>query len=127
MIIDIAAAVFVTIGAGFMFIASVGVIRFPDLYSRMSAVSKAATLGLSSLAVAVVLNQGNDPYVILRALAVIAFTALTTPISAHLLARSAYVQQVPLWEGTIRDELRGRYESERVRPPGSKDVDGNGR
>jgi multicomponent Na+:H+ antiporter subunit G len=36
----------------------------------------------------------------------------TTPVSAHMIARAAYLSGVPLWEGTLSDEMRGRYDPE---------------
>jgi multicomponent Na+:H+ antiporter subunit G len=41
-----------------------------------------------------------------RAVLVIAFFFLTAPVGAHMIAQAAYAVGVPLWEGTITDELR---------------------
>jgi len=46
-----------------------------------------------------------------RAMAVVLFTFLTAPVAAHMIARVAYFIGEPLWEGTVVDELRGRYDS----------------
>jgi hypothetical protein len=46
-----------------------------------------------------------------RAWAGVAFIVLTAPVAAHVIGRAAYVRNVPLWHGTITDELRGRYAS----------------
>jgi len=48
--------------------------------------------------------------VVTRALLAIAFFFLTAPVAAHMIGRAAYFVGVPLWEGTLRDELRGRYD-----------------
>ncbi len=95
-------------GAAFMFLASLGVLRMPDLYTRMSATSKAATLGsgLVMLAAAVYFNEFS---VAVRVLAIIVFLLLTVPVAAHMIGRAAYFDGVPLWEGTVLDELRGHY------------------
>jgi multicomponent Na+:H+ antiporter subunit G len=45
-----------------------------------------------------------------RALATVFFVFLTAPVAAHMIGRAAYVVGVPLWNGTIVDELHGRYE-----------------
>jgi multicomponent Na+:H+ antiporter subunit G len=39
----------------------------------------------------------------------IIFQFLTVPVSAHMIARSAYIRGVKLWEGSIIDQLRERY------------------
>jgi len=105
---EIVSAVLVLIGALFMFLAGVGIVRMPDLYTRMSATTKVATLGVGStlLAVAVYFNELG---ITSRALATIAFVLLTAPVAAHMIGRAAYFTGVPLWEGTVLDELRGHY------------------
>ena len=47
-----------------------------------------------------------------RMLAVIAFVFATAPVAAHVLGRAAYCSGMPLWSGTLSDELRGRYARE---------------
>src|SRR5690606_8370439 len=82
------------LGALFSLIAAIGILRLPDLYTRMHAASKAGTLGsgLMLFAIAVV---AFDAAVILRALAGFAFLLLTGPVSAHLLARAAFFSGFP--------------------------------
>jgi multicomponent Na+:H+ antiporter subunit G len=96
-------------GALFMLLAGVGILRMPDLYMRISATTKAATLGagLTLLALAVYFNQLG---IASRALATIVFIFLTAPVAGHMIARAAYFLGVPLWKGTIANELRGRYD-----------------
>jgi multicomponent Na+:H+ antiporter subunit G len=45
-----------------------------------------------------------------RALAAIAFFFLTAPVTAHLIGRASYFVGVSLWEGTVMDELQGKYD-----------------
>lgn len=97
------------IGALLMFLGGVGVLRMPDLFLRMSATTKVATLGIGCTLLAAAL-QFSELGIVSRALATIVFVLLTAPVSAHMLGRAAYVVGVPLWEGTIVDELRGRYD-----------------
>ena len=81
--------VLLVVGAVFSLAAAIGILRLPDLYTRMHAASKAGTLGsgLAFLAIAVIAMDGS---VALRALAGFLFVLLTAPISAHLLAKAAY-------------------------------------
>jgi len=51
----------------------------------------------------------SDTAIIVRALLVLAFLFLTTPVAAHVIGRAAYFIGVPLWEKTMFDELRGHY------------------
>jgi multicomponent Na+:H+ antiporter subunit G len=52
----------------------------------------------------------HDWGITMRALAASVFFLLTAPVSAHLMGRASYFLGVPLWEGTVIDELRGRYD-----------------
>lgn len=96
-------------GAGFIFLAALGMVRMPDVFSRMSCNAKAATLGLGLLLLGLAIHFG-ELGVASRALATIGFIILTTPVASHRIGRVAYLDGAPLWEGTIKDELRGRYE-----------------
>lgn len=77
------------VGAFFSLAAAIGILRLPDLYTRMHAASKAGTLG-SGLAFVAIAVFALDGSVALRALAGFVFFLLTAPISAHLLAKAAY-------------------------------------
>jgi len=106
---DIVITVFMFIGAFFMFVAALGVLRMPDLFMRLSTTTKAATLGAMSLLLATAFYF--DEYSISgRIAAIIAFIVLTAPVAAHMIGRAAYFSNVPLWKGTICDELRDRYD-----------------
>jgi multicomponent Na+:H+ antiporter subunit G len=77
------------IGAFFVLVAAIGVLKLDDLYMRMHAASKAGTLGSGVLLIALAIFS-RETDVVLRALAAFVFLLLTAPISAHLLARAAY-------------------------------------
>ncbi|MBW3613286.1 MAG: monovalent cation/H(+) antiporter subunit G [Chloroflexi bacterium] len=108
MINLLVAAVVVT-GTTFILLAAIGVVRMPDVYTRMQVSTKGASLGAGCVLLAVPVFFG-DVAIGVRALLIIIFIFLTTPISAHMLARAAYIVGVPLWEGSVTDELRGRYD-----------------
>jgi multicomponent Na+:H+ antiporter subunit G len=99
------------IGSALMLIAAIGVVRMPDLFTRMQATTKAATLGAGLVMLGTAVHFATFS-VTTRAVAAIAFVLLTAPIAAHLLGRAAYFLGVPLWEGSVRDELRDRYDWE---------------
>ena len=101
-------AILMFLGAFFIFIASLGLVRMPDLFLRMSATSKAATLGAGLMLLATIIYFNNFAITI-RVLSIIAFITLTIPVAAHMIARAAYFDGVPLWEKTKIDELRGHY------------------
>lgn len=111
MITDALAAFFILAGSFFMLVASLGVFRMPDLLTRMHATTKSGVLGAGLIMCGVMLFF-IDSSVTLKALAVMAFTTLTSPIAAHAIGRAGYFIGVPLWDKTIKDELHGRYDEE---------------
>jgi multicomponent Na+:H+ antiporter subunit G len=97
-------------GASFLLVASIGLVRMPDLFTRMQATSKASSLGAGFMLLAVAVRfhaSGIAP----RAFATVIFIFLTAPIAAHLIGRAAYVIGVPLSPLTIADELRDQENS----------------
>ncbi len=112
MKIEVISAVFLLLGAGFMVIAALGLVRFPDLFTRMHAASKAGSLGLGAILAGVALAYPT-PIVIAKCMMVLLFVFLTTPIAAHMLGRAAYLLKVPFWKGTVADELKDRYSDDR--------------
>lgn len=92
------------IGALFSLLAVIGILRLPDLYTRMHSASKAGTVGSGAVLIAIAL-VAFDAAVILRALAGIVFFMLTAPISAHLLSRAAYIAGYRPCKETVLNEL----------------------
>jgi multicomponent Na+:H+ antiporter subunit G len=97
------------VGAGFLLLAAIGVLRMPDLFTRMQTATKAVTLGISCILFSVALYM-QDFGVSVRAVLTVVFFFLTAPVAAHVIGRAAYIVGVPLWKQTIVDELRGRYD-----------------
>lgn len=102
-------ALFLVLGSLFMLTASLGVLRMPDIFMRMSASTKATTLGLSTLLVAALISFG-EVGVQGRILAILVFLVLTSPVAAHAIARAAYLSGAKLWGGTSVDQLRNCYD-----------------
>ena len=101
--IGILGALLVLAGALLALLAAVGVLRLPDVFTRMQASTKASTLGLGCLlAGLVLLHPGTE--VVIRAGSIAAFIMLTVPVSAHAIARAAARTGAPLWIGTHVDE-----------------------
>lgn len=100
-------AILALMGAGLILVAAVGILRMPDLYSRMQAASKAAPLGLVLLAAAAAIHIGGTGAAI-RAGLIGAFLCLTAPIAAHTIARAGYRSNTPLADEAVIDELRAQ-------------------
>lgn len=77
----------VVLGLVVMTIGVIGLYRMPDLYLRLHAASKAVVLGVVALAAASAAT--GDGAIIARAALIAGFLLLTTPVSAHAIARAA--------------------------------------
>jgi multicomponent Na+:H+ antiporter subunit G len=105
MIQDLAASLLLILGGAFMFLAAVAIIRMPDLYMRMSATTKAGTMGIGLILLGTVAHFG-DAAVAIRATGIIFFGFLTAPVAAHMIARAAFFSNVPLWENSVVNQLQ---------------------
>jgi multicomponent Na+:H+ antiporter subunit G len=103
--------VLLLLGAVFMLLAAIGMVRMPDVLTRLHSSTKSGTLGVGLIMLGVALVFG-DFAIGVRALAIVIFMFFTAPVAAHMIARATYLSGVPLWEGTLSDELRGRYDPE---------------
>jgi len=101
---NILVGLLVIVGALFTLFAAMGVLRFPDLYTRMHAASKAGVFGSGLILIGLAIHA-TDVAIALRAILAILFLILTTPISAHLLAKAAYGAGYRPWKGTACDEM----------------------
>jgi multicomponent Na+:H+ antiporter subunit G len=86
---EIVTAVLVLVAALMCFAAGVGLLRFPDVLSRLHAATKPQILGLICVTLDVAVNNLSVGTVTL-CVAIVAFQLLTAPMAAHLVARAAY-------------------------------------
>lgn len=108
MWINIIAGLLLVTGSVFTLIAAIGMMRFPDLLLRMHAATKAGTMGVGLILIGVIIHFMAWE-VTIKSIITITFTFITVPIGAHMIARAAYFINIPLWDGTIIDELRDHY------------------
>lgn len=92
-------------GTFLMLLTGLGLVRMPDVFTRMHAATKAASLGVALLLIAAALHFGQTG-VVTKALATVVFIFLTAPVAASLLGRAAYARRTPLWDQSVLDEGR---------------------
>lgn len=86
----------VALGAFFGFVAAVGLIRLPDVYTRTHAASKSDTLG-AMLALAGVAVVVDARLATVKAVFLLVFMFMTNPTAAHAIARAARDQGIEPW------------------------------
>lgn len=106
-IIDIITGTLIFLGAVLNLIASFGVVKLPDVYTRNHAASKSATLGIMCILFGTCLYFFQSEGVFnSRLILAIAFIFITSPVAGHLIIRAAYNTNVPMCHNSIRDDLK---------------------
>jgi len=116
VILDIVAGILIVAGLAFLALGVIGVVRFPDYYSRTHAVAKAETLGtllmFSGLIVYLRLGEGSAQLILITV-----FAFLVNPTATHALARVAILRRLPSWKAP---ERRAAEAQQRPRRQGGK-------
>ena len=99
---EVVAAALLVLGTVLVLARALGVNRFDDVFCRMHAATKAATLGVILIAAAAMLRV--DGSAVPKLGLVIVLQLLTAPLGAHLLGRAAH-QRGELSPRTVLDEL----------------------
>jgi monovalent cation/proton antiporter MnhG/PhaG subunit len=84
-----------TLGAGFLVVATLGVLRFRDPFQRMHAATKAGTLGAGLVLAGAAVTKGSLDATLVAVLTIV-FLIATMPVAGHLLGRAAYISGAPL-------------------------------
>jgi len=101
---ELVSTICIIIGTVFIIIASVGILKLPDFYIRMSAITKAGTVGVGFIALGIAIYF-NDLSISIKSFVIISFMMVTAPVAAHIIARAAYRQGIPFWGKNLVDEL----------------------
>ena len=97
---------------GLFFVASavLGTLRFPDVFTRMHAITKAGTLGVGLMLASAAVFFIDDVSLVTRAAAVLVFTLITAPVSAQMIGRAAYLCGGPGDPSIDVDQLAEAYD-----------------
>lgn len=109
MLHEIISSVFIWIGVIFMVVSAVGIIRLPDFYIRMSAITKAATLGIGFIVTGIGIYF-DDLLIVTKVVAIIFFMILSSPVAAHVISRAASRHHIPFWKRTRYNEFKAYQE-----------------
>lgn len=108
IIFDMSSALCLLLGGFLCLSGGVGIIRFPDFYTRMHAVGVTDTLGAGMILIGLLL-QTPEFLVVLKLLLILVMTVFISPVASHALAKAAFRNDlVPLSDG---NENKGETES----------------
>lgn len=113
---EVIGAILILIGVVISFVSAIGLLRFPDVYTRAHASSKSATLGVLSILVGTLLYfLISSGHFSIRLILGIIFVFLTAPVASHLISRSAYRSGAALAPVSIEDELKAYMEERKIK------------
>ena len=95
--------IFLFIGAIFYLLGSLGIVRFPDLYTRLQASTKTIIIGVFGIIIAAIIKEGFSP-ISAKSLLIGLFLLFTAPTASHAMARAGYYSGVRMTELSIRDD-----------------------
>lgn len=104
---DVIAVVLAGIGVFFSLSGALGIVRMPDLYNRIQCSSKSVTMGALPLLAGLAVAENPDSTFGSRALIVAFLLCVFSPVASHALGRAAYKRGVPMWEGSVTDQVEG--------------------
>ena len=102
-ITEILGIALVTIGLLFYILGVIGLVRFPDVYSRIHASGKVSTLGIVFFCAGAAVLM---PATTLKVLALAIFMIISQPVASHAVASAAFRSGVEMHE-PVRNDLQG--------------------
>jgi multicomponent Na+:H+ antiporter subunit G len=100
---EIIGYVLIILGLGFDMFGCIGLLRLPDVYNRLQATTKCVTLGTCNILLGTFVIKGFCTTGV-KAILVVLFLLLTSPVAAHALARGAHKSGVKLWPKSVVDK-----------------------
>ncbi len=112
---EILVSIFLIIGAFFMLVGSIGMVRLPDLFMRLHAPTKSSTLGLGSFLIASMIYWGFQGRFGFAEILLTLLAFITAPVSANLMAQAALHLRLRSLSGEVPESLGQRLPWQRDR------------
>jgi multicomponent Na+:H+ antiporter subunit G len=106
IVVEWLVAALILVGALLALVAALGLQRFPDVFARMHAATKPATLGLLLIAAGTAVHLA-EPAPVAKLGIVVVLQFVTAPVAAHMIGRASYHTGTELSPDTVVDELAG--------------------
>jgi len=119
--LDIASWFLIVVGGVFLVAGALGLLRMPDIYTRMHAASLIDTLGAGLMVFGLILQVGFS-LVALKLLFVLALLFFFSPVASHALAQAALSENI---DPVLHDDRRDAREAELAAADGDALEDGS--
>ena len=96
MLLDTLGISCVLLGLPFFLTGTIGILRFPDIYTRLHALTKADNVGLGLIILGLAL-QADTLYIVAKLILIWVLVLIASSASCHLVARSAMLKNIPPW------------------------------
>ncbi len=103
ILVNTTSALCLLIGSFLCLSGGIGIIRFPDFYTRMHAVGVTDTLGAGMILVGLML-QTAEGIVVLKLLLILLMTIFISPVASHALAKAAYKNKLAPLSNIAEDD-----------------------
>jgi multicomponent Na+:H+ antiporter subunit G len=114
--VDVLSWVLILLGSFFTVVGAVGMIRMPEIFTRMHAASVIDTLGVGLLIAGMMLQAGFS-LVTLKLLFLLGLFVVTGPVVTHALAQACLHENV---QPKLAEDRRGRDRSDETKPGGGR-------
>ena len=105
-LMNISSALFLLIGSFLCISGGLGLLRFPDFYTRMHAVGVTETLATGMILIGLML-QNPDGLVVLKLIIILLMTLFISPTASHALAKAAM-------NNDLKPKLNKKEDNEKV-------------
>ncbi|MFC6051894.1 Na+/H+ antiporter subunit G [Acinetobacter sp. Ac_877] len=105
LVMEILVSIFLLVGAFFILIGSIGMVRLPDLFMRLHAPTKSGTLGLGSFLLASMIYSAFQGRFGFAEILITLFTFITAPVSANLMAQAALHLRLRSMSGDVPETI----------------------
>ena len=105
ILINALVVILLIIGAFFLTAGTIGLLRLPDVYTRLHATTKCDTVGACSILLGIALYEGIS-FASAEIILILLFFLLASPTAAHAISRASYKHGLNIWEGTGVDSYR---------------------
>ena len=116
-VLDLVSWIFLLGGAFFAVVGGIGVLRMPDLFTRLHAAGITDTMG-AGLILTGLMFQGGLTTVTVKLLLILAFLWISSPVSTYALARATLAHgQEPFWAEDLEIPETARIPGQGVAAP----------
>lgn len=105
LIMEVIVSFFLIVGAFFLLVGGIGMVKLPDLFMRLHAPTKSSTLGLGSFLLAAMIYAAFQGRFGFAELLITLFAFITAPVSANLIAQAAIHLRLRSTSGEVPEAL----------------------